>query len=80
MLVPRTDRHAAEALAETLAREIRGAAAARWIPADVAIGTASCPADGRAAPALAAHADVALYAARAAARAAGPASGSRGRS
>jgi GGDEF domain-containing protein len=81
MLAPRTDRHAAERLAEALAREIRAAAAARWIPAEVAIGTASCPADGREAPALAAHADVALYAARAAARATGPAAGgSRGRS
>jgi hypothetical protein len=80
MLAPRTDRHGADRLAAALERAIRAASTARRIPPEVAIGTASCPADGREASALAAHADVALYAARAAARAAGPAAAARGRS
>jgi GGDEF domain-containing protein len=80
MLAPRTDRHGADRLAEVLERAIRAASTARRIPPEVAIGTASCPADGREASALAAHADVALYAARAAARAAGPAAAARERS
>ncbi|HEX7609642.1 MAG TPA: hypothetical protein VF380_03120, partial [Solirubrobacteraceae bacterium] len=77
LLAPRTDRHGAQRLAEALTRAIAAASSACRMGLDVAIGTASCPADGREAAALAAHADVALYAARAAAR--GPAAGARER-
>ena len=65
------DRAAAEVLALRLARagaEVRGALGD---PVELAVGTAVCPADGSEPSALAAHADVGLYAARAAARAAG---------
>jgi predicted signal transduction protein with EAL and GGDEF domain len=40
----------------------------RGAPLELAVGSAVCPDDGREAPALAAHADVGLYAARSAAR------------
>jgi hypothetical protein len=68
LLAPDTDKQAAERLAQRLL--VAGAAAARELrAAALAIGTAVCPQDGRQAAALAAHADVGLYAARAAPRA-----------
>jgi GGDEF domain-containing protein len=72
LVVPHTDRAAALSLAERLAGAVASAGADHRKPAPVAIGTAVCPEDGRNAAALAAHADVGLYAARANLRAAGP--------
>jgi hypothetical protein len=69
VLVPETDRMATEHLAERLARAAHVAMRRRGSSLEVAIGTAVCPDDGREAAALAAHADVGLYAARSAARA-----------
>jgi GGDEF domain-containing protein len=70
LVVPGVDRVGAQLLAERLSREASTAVTARGHALEIAIGTASCPSDGRDATALAAHADVGLYAARAAARAA----------
>jgi hypothetical protein len=70
LVVQGQDRAGAEALAERLSSEVARAASALGAAVQVAIGTASFPQDGREAAALAAHADVGLYAARAAARAA----------
>jgi hypothetical protein len=53
------------ALAEQLAGAVRRSVSHRGRPVEVAVGTALCPDDGLEAAALAAHADVALYAARA---------------
>jgi hypothetical protein len=71
VLVPQTDRSGAERLAERLIGAARSAGLRRGYSLEVAIGTAVCPDDGREAAALAAHADVGLYAARSTARAAG---------
>jgi len=68
LLVPRTDGRSARMLAERLARTVRSSASHRGTPLEVAVGIAVCPDDGRQASALAAHADVELYAARAAGR------------
>lgn len=62
-----SDPSEAERLAERLTRAA-GAARTAAGPVAVNIGRASCPRDGRRAAELAAHADVDLYAARAAAR------------
>jgi hypothetical protein len=70
LVVSGHDRAVGEELADRLTSEVAAAAGARGVAVQVAIGTASYPQDGRDAAALAAHADVALYAARAAARAA----------
>jgi GGDEF domain-containing protein len=70
LLVPGADRTDAERLAERLQASVPasvGGLDGECSPALV-IGTAVCPDDGRQAAALAAHADVGLYAARAAAR------------
>jgi hypothetical protein len=64
-----TDRAGARVLAQRLADAARAALHRRGRALDVAIGTAVCPEDAREAAALAAHADVGLYAARSAARA-----------
>lgn len=69
LLVPRTDRAGARGLAERLAHAVASHASYRGAPLEVTIGTAACPEDGREAAALAAHADVGLYAARSAVRA-----------
>jgi GGDEF domain-containing protein len=69
LLAPGTDRAGAERLAEGLVRAVASGASYRGEPLAVAIGTAVCPEDGRETAALAAHADVGLYAARSAARA-----------
>ncbi len=72
LLAPGTDRAGAQRLAERLERAVALGVSYRGAPLAVAIGTAVCPEDGREAAALAAHADVGLYAARLAIR--GPAS------
>jgi GGDEF domain-containing protein len=68
LLTPQTDGVAARRLAEQLARAARSSASHRGTPLEVAVGIAVCPEDGRQASELAAHADVDLYAARAAGR------------
>lgn len=68
LLAPETDTPSARALAERLADAVRRAAGHRGAPLEAAVGVAVCPADGGRAVALAAHADVSLYAARAAGR------------
>jgi GGDEF domain-containing protein len=55
----------AGALADQVAEAVRRSVSHRGQPLEIAVGTAVCPDDGVQAPALAAHADVALYAARA---------------
>jgi GGDEF domain-containing protein len=56
----------AGALADRVAGAVRRSVSHRGQPLEIAVGTAVCPDDGVQAAALAAHADVALYAARAA--------------
>ncbi len=72
LVTPETDAPGARRLAERLARAVRLAAQHRGVPLEVAIGIAVCPEDGQDAAALAAHADVGVYAARAAGRAIAP--------
>jgi hypothetical protein len=69
LLAPETDQFGAKALAERLVAAVRGLAGRRGTALEVAIGAALCPADGREAAELAAHADIELYAARSSARA-----------
>jgi hypothetical protein len=77
LLVPDTNRARASELADRLAVAVSVRASGTVAPPQVAVGTAVCPDDGLEAAALAAHADVGLYAARSAARAsAGPAASS----
>jgi len=64
LIAPGTDRIAAAQLRERLELALAGERVA------IAVGIAVCPEDGESAPALAAHADIGLYAARAEARAA----------
>ena len=64
LLAPRADRIGAHALASRLERAAVSAAAAEGASATASSGTAVCPEDGTQAAALAAHADVGLYAAR----------------
>jgi GGDEF domain-containing protein len=68
LLAPETDSASARTLAERLASAVRSAVGNRGAPLEVAVGVAGCPADGDQAAALAAHADIALYAALAAGR------------
>jgi len=68
LLVPETDEIGARMLAERLTRAVRLSVSHRGAPLEVMVGIAVCPEHGREAAALAAHADVALYAARAAGR------------
>lgn len=63
-----SDRLGARDLAEHLRQALVSAVLHHGAPLELAIGMASCPEDGLEASALAAHADVDLYAARAAAR------------
>jgi hypothetical protein len=72
LMASRTDLHGARTLAERLARTVRAAAEHRGQPLELAIGVAVCPDDGEDAAALAAHADVGLYAARAAGQSVAP--------
>jgi GGDEF domain-containing protein len=69
LLVGASDRPRAEELAGRLRRAVAARVSYRREPLDVVIGTAACPEDGRRSSALAAHADVGLYAARSDARA-----------
>jgi GGDEF domain-containing protein len=69
LVAPRLDRAGAERLARRLADAASYSAGRSRSALYVAIGTAVCPENGRQAAALAAHADLGLYAARAAARA-----------
>lgn len=68
LLAPQTDVSGAQLLAERIARAVRSSASHRGTPLEVAVGISVCPDDGRQASELAAHADVELYAARAAGR------------
>jgi GGDEF domain-containing protein len=72
LVTPETDSLGARVLAERLARTVRGTALHRGVGLEVAIGIAVCPDDGLDASALAAHADVGVYAARAAGRSVAP--------
>ncbi len=72
LLAPESDASSARALAGRLAEAVRGAASHRGAPLAVAVGIAVCPVDGSQAAVLAAHADLALYAARAAGRPVAP--------
>ena len=65
------DRAGADALAARLERAACEVLDGRGRPLQVAVGTAVCPDDGCEPPALAAHADIGLFAARSSARAAG---------
>ncbi len=71
VLSSETDRAGAEALAQRLTRAAAAITDRLGEPVELAVGTAVCPTDGREPSALAAHADVGLYAARSSARAAG---------
>jgi GGDEF domain-containing protein len=64
LVVPQTDGAGAEQLAERLMRAVSSSASHRGTPLAVVVGIAVCPENGRRAAALAAHADVDLYAAR----------------
>ena len=64
ILLPGVDRHRAERVAERLANAVRAIPGADGSATALAVGSASCPHDGSDAAALAAHADVGLYAAR----------------
>jgi GGDEF domain-containing protein len=68
LLAPHTDRTGASAMAERLTSAALTLARDRGAHLEIAIGTAVCPEDGREAAALAAHADLELYAARASGR------------
>ena len=68
LLAPQTDATGAQMLVERIARAVRSSASHRGMALEVAVGIAVCPDDGRRASELAAHADVGLYAARAAGR------------
>jgi GGDEF domain-containing protein len=72
LLAPATDGSGAARLAERLTRAVGARAGRRGAPVVVAIGVAVCPEDGRQAAALAAHADVGLFAARSAVKAPAP--------
>ena len=65
LLAPETDSGGATTLAERMASAVRGAASHRGASLQVAVGIAVCPLDGSQAAALAAQAEIALYAARA---------------
>lgn len=65
LVTPDTDAGTARALAERLARAVADSTSHRGVPLQVAIGTAICPDDGDEPAALAAHADVGVYSARA---------------
>jgi hypothetical protein len=62
MVAPATDAIAAGRLADWVVRTMGPLAGPRWAPIEVTVGIAVCPDDGREAAALAAHADLGLYA------------------
>jgi GGDEF domain-containing protein len=67
-VLAQVDRARAEQLAERLGQAPAAARADAGRALELSVGVAVCPEDGRDAPALAAHADVSLYAARSASR------------
>jgi GGDEF domain-containing protein len=67
LIAPQLDPMGAQRLAERLTAEVASLRTAGGRSMALAIGTSSCPQDGREAAALAAHADVGRYAARASA-------------
>jgi hypothetical protein len=78
LVAPGADRPRAEALAQRLPKAIptgtrEAGTSAREAPLELAVSVAVCPEDGRLAAALAAHADVGLYAVRAGAHFGSPA-------
>jgi hypothetical protein len=73
LLVAQTGRPGAERLAARLTRAVAAVVEYGGAPLEVVIGIAVCPDDGTQAPALAAHADIGLYAARSARRRGRPA-------
>jgi hypothetical protein len=64
LVIPRADRPGAQAVAARLKQALVAAGARIGASVTVATGTAVCPEDGSQAAALAAHADVGLYAGR----------------
>jgi GGDEF domain-containing protein len=66
LLAPGIEALRVRALAEQIEHAVRRSVSHHGEPVEIAVGTAVCPADGMQAAALAAHADVALYAARSA--------------
>lgn len=72
LVTPDTDEPSGRMLAERLAHAVASSTGHRGSPLHVTIGTAVCPADGTEPAALAARADMDLYAARAAGRATAP--------
>jgi GGDEF domain-containing protein len=66
LVAPHTDGPGALMLAERLIAVVRASVSHRGVPLEVAIGIATCPADGQEAAELAAQADMKLYGARAA--------------
>jgi GGDEF domain-containing protein len=64
LVAPQIDALRVRALAEQIGHAVRRSVSHRGRPVEVAVGMAVCPDDGLQAAALAAHADVALYAAR----------------
>ncbi len=68
LIAPAVNRLGVRDLAERLQRDLATAVSHAGASLELAIGTATCPDDGAEASALAAHADVGLYAARSAAR------------
>jgi hypothetical protein len=66
LLAPEADRSRAERLAERLRSAVAASVEYRGAPLEIVLGTAVCPDDGLQAAGLAAHADIGLYAARAA--------------
>jgi hypothetical protein len=75
LVAPATDGPGATMLAERLIAVVRSSISHRGVPLEVAIGIATCPADGQEAAELAAQADVKLYGARAAGLSVEPADG-----
>jgi GGDEF domain-containing protein len=65
LLAAETDARGSRELVERLASAVRSAVDHRRVPLEVAVGIALCPGHGDRAPELAAHAEIALYAARA---------------
>jgi GGDEF domain-containing protein len=73
LVAPGADRQRAEALAQRLPKAIPAGTSAHEALLELAVSVAVCPEDGRLAAALAAHADVGLYAVRSGARFGSPA-------
>jgi GGDEF domain-containing protein len=68
LLAPETDSDSVKSLVARLSAAVRAGVSHRGAPLELAVGIAVCPTDGSRAAALAARADIALYAARAAGR------------